>query len=98
MMREKLLVSIQDPLFKLTLMYGVNGLIESSRVLTSLGIDVTKLIAQALKDTNSQLSDAAYEITDLDALLQEAQAIGDDFVETPETEAGAASTPKEVED
>jgi hypothetical protein len=84
MMRDKLRGSVSDPYFRLTLMLGVNGLIDASRQLTSIGIDVNKLITLALKDISSQLNNAAYEITDLDALLQEAQAIGDEVVETQE--------------
>lgn len=81
-MRDLLRGSVKDPYFRLTLMLGVNGLIDASRQLTSIGIDVNTLIEQALKDISSQLNDATYEITDLDALLSEAQAVGDEVVET----------------
>lgn len=87
-MRDKLRGSISDPYFRLTLMLGVNGLIDAGRQLTSIGIDVNKLITLALKDVSLQLNDAAYEITDLDALLRESQAIGDEVVETKEVKTG----------
>lgn len=98
-MRDTLLRAIRDPYFKTNLLHGVNGLIESARILTRIGIDVNKLVMLALKDINSQLNDAAYEITDLDALLKESQAIGDEVVEKPQTEKGPVTpTPTEKDD
>lgn len=94
-MRDNLKRAAGEPYFKLTLMLGVNGLIEAARVLSSIGIDVNALVEEALKSINSQLTDAAYEMTDLDGLLKEAQAIGDDVVQIPEeTSEGGRATPK----
>jgi hypothetical protein len=87
-MRDKLRRAIPDPYFKLTLMIGINGLIDSARHLISIGIDVNPIISEAVREINLQLSAAAYEITDLDALLQDAQAIGDEIVKTEQTEEG----------
>jgi len=98
MMRDKLLSAIRDPYFKLTLMLGVNGLTDAARHLSSVGINVNDLISEALKSINLQLSDAAYEITDLDALLQEAQAIGDEIVETPQQTKQGTVTPTSTEE
>ena len=88
MMRDKLVRAVEDPLFKQTLMLGVEGLISSSQTLMLVGIDVNELITLALQSVNSQLNAAAYEITDLDALLQEAQMMGDEVVETQQGETG----------
>jgi hypothetical protein len=79
-------------------MLGVNGLIDSARLLTSVGVDVNELITLALKNVNQQLNGAAYEITDLDALLQEAQAMGDEVVKTPQGETGHVTPTTEVDD
>jgi len=77
-MRDKLLNAVKSQHFKLTLMLGTNGLIESAQILTSLGLDVNEFVTQALKSINVQLNSAAYDITDLEKLLEEAQDIAND--------------------
>ena len=97
-MRDILKRAAGDPFFKLTLMLGVNGLVEAARVLHSLGIDVNDLIEQALSSINSQLTGVAYEMTNLDELLAEARAIGDDVVQLQEEDEPGRATPESKED
>ena len=77
-MREELQRAAGDPLFKLTLMFGVKNLINAARAFSSIGIDVCPLITEALKSISSQLTGAAYEMTDLNELLKDARVIGDE--------------------
>ena len=77
-MRDNLKRATGDPYFKPTLMLGVNGLVEAARVLTTIGIDVNALIEETLNSINIQLTSTAYEMTDLEKLLEEARNIGND--------------------
>ena len=99
MMRDKLREAAKSPLFRLTMSAGINSLTFAARTLSSIGIDVTDDVKVALQSINQQLNDAAYEITDLDELLKEAQAIGDEVVEKPQTnETGDATPTTEIGD
>ena len=70
---------------------------EAVKIKKETGLDIQheirKRIEEALKSINLQLAGAAYEITDLDVLLQEAQAIGDEIVEIPEIKTGTQTEP-----
>ncbi len=96
-MRDRLRDAVKDPYFRLTLMVGIHGLIDAARHLSSIGIDVNEFITQALKDVSLQLNDAAYAVTDLDALLNEARAIGDEVVKKPQAKEGII-TPTSIEE
>lgn len=81
----------KNPLFRLTINTAISLLTECANMLRRIGVDVTPEITSVLQAVNKQLADAAYEATDLGALLVEAQALGDDVVkakeerQTPET-------------
>lgn len=96
MMRDSLKKAAQSPYFQLTMSVGINNLLAAAKILSSIGIDVNDLITQALQSINDQLTDAAYSVTDLDELLQQAQAIGDEVVEESEKKSQTGNvTPKE---
>jgi predicted ATP-grasp superfamily ATP-dependent carboligase len=75
-------------------MLGVNNLVEAARRLSSVGIDVNDLIEETLRSINKQITELAYKITDIDDLLNEAQSIGDEIVQTEEeTQQKGTATP-----
>ena len=82
MMRDLLREAAKSPHFQLSMSVGINNLLAAAKLLSSIGIDVKEHVAEALKSINVQLSDAAYAMTDLDELLESAQAIGDEVVTT----------------
>ena len=92
-MRDKLIQSVHEDSFREDLMSGVNGLIQAARILTSLGIDVNCFITQALENVNSQINGIAYEVSNLDELLLEAQNLGDEVVKESQTRP-QGSTPR----
>ncbi len=98
MMRDSLKNAAQSPYFKLTMSVGINNLLAAAKLLSSIGIDVNDQIAEALRSINEQLTDAAYNITDLDELLKSAQAIGDEVVQTQEKKQTGNVTPTSAED
>jgi hypothetical protein len=99
MMRDSLKKAAESPYFQLTMSVGINNLLAAAKILSSIGIDVNHLITQALQSINEQLTDAAYSVTDLDELLKQAQAIGDEeVVETQSQEAGNVTPTKESGD
>jgi hypothetical protein len=71
-----------NPLFRPAINTAISLLTESARILKEIGVDVTPQLTSVLQAISKQLADAAYEATDLDALLAEAQALGDDVVKT----------------
>ena len=81
MMRERLKNAAGTPQFKTLLMVGVQHLVSATRTLSLIGIDVNELIEEALRSCQKQLNDAAYEMTDLDELLNHAQAMGDEVAQ-----------------
>lgn len=93
MMRDKIREAAKSPLFRLTMLAGINSLTSAARTLSTIGIDVTKDVEQALQTINQQLSEAAYAETDLDELLKEAQAIGDEVEKTPSVKKTGNVTP-----
>ena len=80
-MRERLKNAAGTPQFNTLLMVGVQHLVSAARTLNLVGVDVNELIEEALHSCQKQLSDAAYEMTDLDELLNHAQAMGDEVAE-----------------
>jgi len=85
-MRDSLQKAASTPYFKLAVDVGLQNLISAAQVFSSVGIDISTHITGALQAIHSQLSDAAYEVTDLDELIEQAQAIGDSKVVTQEKE------------
>ena len=77
MMRDSLRLAAKSPHFQLTMSHGINNLLAAAKLLSSIGIDVTDPLADALRSINAQLTDAAYDVTDLDKLLEEANSIGE---------------------
>ena len=90
-MRESLQIAAKSPYFQLTMSVGIQNLLAAAKVLSSIGVDVNVYIEEALKSINHQLTDAAYESTDLDELLEQAQAIGDEVAEKSEETTGNAT-------
>lgn len=91
-MRDKLLSAVESPYFKPTLITCVKKLIEASQLLSIIGIDINTQVSNVLLSINAQLQDAAYSITDIHELIQEARSIGDEeIVKKPQKEGG--STP-----
>ena len=77
MMRDRLIQAAKDPSFKLILNLSLQNLITASRSLSAMGIDIREDVRSALQSISDQVTLAAYDVTNLDALLEESQAIGD---------------------
>ena len=71
--------SAKHPLFKSTLATGLAGITSGAQLLISLGIDVSNETIAVLKKIEEILRDATYNSIDLDGLLSDAQAIGDEI-------------------
>lgn len=95
MMRERLKNAAATPQFKTLLIVGVQHLAEAALILSSIGIDVNELMKEALHSCQKQLSDATYEMTNLDELLNHAQAMGDEVAEKQSPEGPV--TPRQTE-
>lgn len=80
MMGDSLNKAAQTPYFQQAVSVGIQSLIGAAQILSSVGIDITKNTAETLRAIHSQLTAAAYEVTDLDALLKTAQDIGNEVV------------------
>jgi len=93
-MRDKLIQSAHEESFREDLMSGVNGLILAARILTSLGVDVNYFVTQALEAVNAQINGVAYEVSNLDELLKQAQAIGDEVVQESQTRPQGSIEPR----
>ncbi len=91
-MRDILKIAAQSPYFPLTMSTGINNLLAAAKLLSSIGIDVNGPLAEALRSINDQLTDAAYETTDLSELLEQAQSIGDEIV-PPQQEKSQSQQP-----
>ena len=79
-MRDSIKNAVQTPYFQLAVSIGIQSLLGAAQTLSSVGIDITGNVADTLRKIHSQLTDAAYEVTDLDELLRQAQDIGRDKV------------------
>jgi hypothetical protein len=77
--------------FKVAASIGIQNLLAAARILSSIGLDINTEIAKILESLNLQLMSAAYEVTNLDDLLRQARAIGDEIVKTQQ---GAPIPPK----
>lgn len=76
MMGDSLKKAAQTPYFQQAVSVAIQSLIGAAQILSSVGIDITKDTTDALRSIHSQLTAAAYEVTDLDELLKQAQALG----------------------
>jgi hypothetical protein len=69
-------LAAKNPYFQQAVSVGIQNLLAAAQVLSSVGIKITSNIADTLREIHVQLTDAAYEVTNLDELLKQAQEIG----------------------
>ena len=84
---DKLLKSVaRHPLFKPTFAAGLSHITTGIQLLMSLGIDIEDEGRELLQKIEAVLRNTAYDSINLDELLKQAQAIGDDFGKTRKSE------------
>lgn len=81
----------KHPLFQPTFAAALSSITHGSQLLISLGIDVSEDAERLLKRVEEILRDATYDSLNLDELLKEAQAIGDDLGKEEKRETGPST-------
>jgi len=88
---EILKKAAQHPLFQPTFAAAMSSITHGSQLLLTLGINVTDETEQLLKRVEEILREATSASLNLDELLEEARAIGDEFGKKAEKEKNSPS-------